>query len=147
MECAKIEDAHAKIVVHQMDDAGLPELITKLDDLVSKWVRYSAVDEDGFVECYTSRKKYRPAELDAGHYITRNCMYLRFDLRNIKPQSRLHNRHKYGLAAKFGRRLEKDNPGVTEILLEESKIIYKWSRSELEQMISEYTQKVKSLKI
>jgi hypothetical protein len=37
-------------------------------------------------------------------------------------------------------------PNVTEVLLEESRIIYKYSREELRNLINEYTQKLKSLK-
>lgn len=145
-QCAKVEDFHAKEVQIMEQDDLLPELIERLDTLVSKWVRYSPVGPDGLVECFTSRKRYMPEDLDAGHYISRNCMYLRFDLRNIKPQSRGDNRYKYGLAAEFGRRLDEENPGITEILLEESRIIHKWSREELKDMIVEFTQRIKQLK-
>jgi len=142
-QCAKIEDFHAREAKEIEQEDGLPELIERLDTLVSKWVRYSAVGPDGLVECFTSGKRYKPEELDAGHYITRNCMYLRFDLRNIKPQSRGDNRYRYGLAAGFGKRLDEENPGITEILLEESRIVHHWSREELRSLISEYTQKLK----
>lgn len=145
-QCAKIEDTHAKIAASQMEEDGLPELIDRLDSLVSKWVRYSAVGSDGLVECFTSRKRYKPEDVDAGHYISRNCMFLRFDLRNIKPQSRGDNRYKYGLAAEFGKRLDEENPGITEILLEESRIVHRWSRDELKQMILEFERKLKQLK-
>jgi hypothetical protein len=144
-DCSRIEDTHAKIAAAVAEEEGLPELIDRLDTLVSKWVRYGAMGPDGLTECFTSRKRYKPSELDAGHYVTRACMYLRFDLRNIKPQSRVDNRGKYGLAAEFGKRLEEENPGITEILLEESKIIHKWSRDELKQMILEFEQKLKTL--
>jgi len=145
-QCAKVEDFYAREERELAKDEGLSELITRLDSLVSKWVRYSAVGLDGLVECYTSRKRFKPSELDAGHYISRNCMYLRFDLRNIRPQSRTDNRFKYGLQAEYGKRLEEDHPGITEILLEESKIIHRWSREELRQMILEYENKLKNLK-
>lgn len=145
-DCARIEDTHSKIAAAQEHDDLLPELIERLDGLVSKWVRYSPVGSDGLVECFTSRKRYKPEDIDAGHYISRNCQYLRFDLRNIKPQSRGDNRYKYGLAAEFGKRLDEENPGITEILLEESRIIHKWSREELKAMIVEFSQRIKQLK-
>ncbi len=130
-----------------MDEAGLPEIIEKLDDLVSQWVRYSAVDEYGLVNCYTCSKRFKPADLDAGHYVTRECMYLRFDTsRNIRPQCHICNRSNYGMAATFGKRLELEMPGVTEILLEESRLVHKWNRDELKQMILEFEQKIKQLK-
>lgn len=143
-QCAKIETFHAREEKEQQEE-GLQDLINDLDTLVSKWVRYSAVGSDGLVECYTSGKRFPPQDLDAGHYITRSCMFLRFDPRNIKPQSRIDNRAKYGMAAEFGKRLELEHPGITEILLEESRIVYKWTREELRSLISEYTIKLKQL--
>lgn len=146
-QCAAVNSFHNRMAKITEQEDGLPELIERLDGLISKWVRYGAMSPDGLTECYTSRKRFKPSELDAGHYVSRNCMFLRFDLRNIKPQSRTDNRFKYGLAAEFGKRLEEDNPGITEILLEESHIIHRWSRDELKQMILEYERKVSSLNI
>src|ERR1700749_464819 len=108
--CATVNSYHNRLAKLTGQEEGLPELIERLDALVSKWVRYSAMGPDGLTECFTSRKRYKPSELDAGHYISRNCMFLRFDLRNIKPQSRSDKRFKYGLAAEFGKRLEEENP-------------------------------------
>jgi len=51
------------------------------------------------------------------------------------------------MAAEFGKKLEIERSGITEILLEESRIIHKWSRDELLQMIAEYSLKVKALNI
>jgi len=147
IECARIEDTHAKIAAAEQEEAGMPELIERLDDLVSKWVRFSSVGPDGLVECFTCRKRFRPQDVDAGHYVTRECKFLRFDLRNIKPQCRPDNRSKYGMRPEFGKRLEEENEGITEILLEESRIIHHWTRDELKQMILEFEQKLKLLKI
>lgn len=146
-QCAKVEDFHAKNIAAMQQEDGLPELIDRLDGLISKWVRYSVMGSDGLTECYTCGKRFKPSDLDAGHYRPRACQFLRFDLRNIKPQCRSDNRAKYGMAAQFGKRLEEENGGITEILLEESKIIHHWTREELKQMILEYEGKVASLKI
>lgn len=146
-QCAKVEDFHAKEEAIQKEEDGLPELIDRLDGLVSKYVRLSAADKDKNAECYTCGDKRMWMLLDAGHYITRSCMYLRFDVaRNLRPQCSVCNRSKYGMAAAFGKRLELEMPGVTEILLEESRIVYKYTREELRNLISEYTQKLKLLK-
>jgi hypothetical protein len=145
-QCAKVESFYAK-EEKEIKEEGLQDLIADLDVLVSKWVRYSAVGKDGLVQCYTCSAKHTPVEMDAGHYITRKCAYLRFDVgRNIRSQCVICNRAKYGMAAAFGKHLEMDMPGVTEILLEESRIVYKWSREELRGLISEFTQKNKLLK-
>ena len=146
-ECATIQDTHARIAAVQAEEDGLPELIDRLDGLVSKYLRQKWADKDRNCECYTCGDVRPWYVMDAGHYITRSCMYLRFDIeRNIRPQCHICNRAKYGKAAEFGKHLERDMPGVTEILLEESRIIHRWSREELKQMILEYENKLKSLK-
>lgn len=147
-QCSKIEDTHAKIAAAQEQEDGLSELIERLDKLVSKWVRFSAPrNGSGEIQCYTCSYWCLVVDTDAGHYISRNCLFLRFDAtRNIRPQCHTCNRHKYGQHAIFGKKLEEEHPGITEILLEESRIIHKWSREELKQMILEFEQKVKTLK-
>lgn len=147
-QCAKVEDFHAREEQDIKKDDGLSGLIERLDDLVSIYVRYSAQRNDaGEIECYTCPAGYKPADVDAGHYVKRGCMYLRFDIsRNIRPQCHSCNRHKYGMRAEFGKRLEEEMPGVTEILLEESAIIHKWSRQELQAMIQEFQMKTKNIK-
>lgn len=142
-QCAKVEDFHAKEEALQKEEDGLPELIDRLDALVSRWVRYSAMGFDGLVQCYTCHVRLPPSEMDAGHYLSRSILYLRFDVvRNIRPQCRVCNRSKYGKAAVFGQNLEKELLGVTELLLEESRIVFKYSREELRALISEFTEKV-----
>lgn len=146
-QCAKVEDFHAREAKEIEQEDGLPELIDRLDGLISKYVRWSAIKNDQFeIECYTCGDWRARTVMDAGHYITRACMYLRFDTtRNIRPQCHICNRSKYGKAAEFGKRLELEMPGSTDILLEESRIVYKWSREELRALITEFTQKLKLL--
>lgn len=144
-QCTRVETFYAKEEKIQKED-DLQDLIGDLDILVSRWVRYSAPQKDGHIKCYTCNSWLPPAATDAGHYITRSCMYLRFDTaRNIRPQCQICNRAKYGKAAEYGKNLEIELSGVTEILLEESRIVYKWTRDELRALISEYTQKLNYL--
>lgn len=146
-QCARTEDAMAKYEREVMEEQGMPELISDLDALVSRFVRFSALGKDGLIQCYTCSFKGAYGDMDAGHYISRSCMYLRFDhARNIRCQCRECNRSKYGMASVFGKRLEEELPNVTEILLEESRIIHHWSRSELKQMIADFSNKINSLK-
>jgi len=135
-----------KFVEKEIKEDGFQDLITDLDVLVSRWVRYSAVGPDGLVKCYTCRSKLPPSEIDAGHYISRSVLFLRWDVaRNIRPQCVPCNRIKYGRADVFGKNLEQERPGLTEILFEESHIVVKYTRDELHALISEFTQKLKSL--
>lgn len=147
-QCAKVEDFYVREEREIAKDEGLSELITRLDGLVSKYVRYSAPkNKNNEIQCYTCEKWISVPESDAGHYVRRAIMFLRFDVtRNIRPQCHGCNRHNYGMAHVFGKKLEQEMPGVTEIMFQESLIVYKWSRDELLSMIADYTQKLKSLK-
>lgn len=145
--CSAVNNYHNRLAKHIDREDGIAELEDRLWGLVSKWVRYSAVNEFGMVNCYTCNAYISPVNLDAGHYITRGCKYLKFDLRNLRPQCKTCNQAKGGMAAVFGKRLEEEHSGITEILLEESHIIHSWSREELRGMIYDFTQKVKSLKL
>lgn len=144
--CAKVEDTHSKISSQKDQEDDLSDLENRLWDLVSKWVRYGSINEYGMVNCYTCSAYIKPADADAGHYITRACKYLKFDLRNIKPQCKTCNQSKSGMAAAFGKHLEEDHFGITEILLEESHIVHSWSRDELRGLITEFSNKIKKLK-
>lgn len=144
---SKLRSAHKQDQKEIAAEDGMPELVERLDGLVSKFVRMSAADEFKMAECFTCRMRELWTKLDAGHYISRSCMYLRFDAdRNIRPQCYNCNRVNYGLQAEFGRRLELENPGITEILLEESGIIHKWTRTELNEMIADFHKRIKQLK-
>lgn len=140
--CSKVESAMAQDEKEVMAEDGLPELIDDLDRLTSQYVKLKYLGKNGLIKCYTCPSELPVKEIDCGHYISRSCMYLRFDLRNLRPQCHTCNRSKYGKAAVFAQNLEIEFPGVTDILLEESRIVYKWSRSELKNLINELSQKI-----
>jgi hypothetical protein len=142
--CAKIEDVRDAEEKEAVEDLG--SLIDELDDIFSRYIRMRSAGPNDISECYTCEIKSRWQELDLGHYVSRKCMFLRWDERNCKPQCQHCNRVKYGNLALFGQRLELNFPGITEILLEESRIVHKWSRHELEAMIANYKQQIKLLK-
>lgn len=130
----------------EIKEDGLQDLISDLDALVSKFVRQHYADHRGLCKCYTCSTVLPWKELDAGHYIKRGCMYLRFDVaRNIRPQCVFCNRMKDGKFAQFGKNLELELPGVTEILWEEMRIVYHHTRDELKTQIADYSQRIKLL--
>jgi len=144
--CANLQDTLARDARNSNSEEGLPDLIHQLDDLVSKYVRLSAASDKGECECYTCGKVGRWQNMHAGHYISRKSMFLRFDTkRNIRVQCPTCNCHKYGQSAIFGQNLEKEMPNITEVLYEESLTVYKYDRSELQSMISNYRNKVNNL--
>jgi hypothetical protein len=144
-QCSKIERVFGGSSNKDVD-ASLKDLITDCDAIFSTYIRLKYTDEDGFCECFTCGERKRWEEQQCGHYIGRGSLYLRFDPRNCRVQDSYCNELKHGDMAEFTKRLEAEHPGITDILIEESSIIYKPSRSDLKGLITEYTSKVKLLK-
>ena len=130
----------------EVEAEGFSDLTKDADALFSKYVRMNAADKKGFAACYTCDTEKRWQEQQCGHYISRANLYLRWDLRNARVQCELCNCHKHGNMLTFGKRLELEFPNITEILYEESKLVYKPTREEVRQIISEYTIKIENIK-
>ncbi len=142
-ECAKIEGA-AKDDEKEVEIA-LAGLISDLDMVFSKYIRRKYADKDGMVKCYTCGTVEPVTMIENGHYIPRGHMFLSWDERNCRPQCNVCNSLKHGNIPAYTKNLEEEHPGITDILMEESRAVYKWSRDELKSLISEYTQKLKLL--
>lgn len=143
-DCSRIEDN--KDEPEEETGESMSYLIDDLDTLCSLIVRMSAADKDGYARCYTCSTRLPWAQFDAGHYISRKSAFLRWDMRNLKPQCQTCNRVKHGNLAEYGKRLESESIGITEILLEESRIVHKWSREELKNMSVEFNKQLIVLK-
>lgn len=125
----------------------LSGLVQDADALVSRYVRISAADVNGIVKCFTCISRLPWTHMDAGHYIPRANMFLRHDLRNIKPQCHECNRHMHGRIATYSVNLDLLQPGIVEELIHESRIIHHVTREELRAIISDMTDKLSKLKI
>ena len=150
-ECATIESVQQDIEEEGnkiIEVAGLKELTSRLDEVFSKYIRLSHADEFKRVKCFTCPNVEYWTAMDAGHYIKRGNLLLRWDERNVKPQCQICNRDSRtdGQKVIFTRELERLAPGITEILQEESTIVYKPTRSELNGMLVDYTIKFKTLR-
>lgn len=143
-QCARIQSVAEKDESEAIDELG--DLIDELDGLFSKYIRLKYSDKEGNCACFTCGTKKRWQELQNGHYLSRKHMFLRWDERGCRPQCQYCNCTKHGNLAIFAQKLEAEHNGLPDILLEESRIIHKWSRDELRQMINEYTRKIKLLK-
>jgi hypothetical protein len=142
-ECAKIEGAAKDDEKEQ--EIEFATIISDLDLVFSRYIRHKYADKDGMVKCYTCPSVEPINMIENGHYISRKNMYLRFDERNCRPQCNVCNSMKYGNMPEYTKRLEEESPGITDILMEESKMVYKWSREELKSLIGEYSRKLKQL--
>lgn len=143
-DCARQEDS--KDEVETEEGESMSYLIDDLDTLCSLIVRMSAADKEGYARCYTCSTRLQWTHLQNGHYISRKSAFLRWDFRNLRPQCPYCNTAKHGNLAEYGKRLENESPGITEILLEESRIVHKWSREELKNMAIEFNKQLVVLK-
>jgi hypothetical protein len=142
-QCWKIEN-YKEIPDHSDNELDL--LINDLDIVFSQYVRLNAAGTNGLVSCYTCGTVKGWKEMQNGHFIPRTNMFLRFDTRNCRPQCETCNCHKHGNIPAFSRNLNEEKIGITEILYHEAQTIYRYSRTELKELISDYTKKVKFLK-
>lgn len=145
-QCAKVDSFYKRQDKELESDETLSELIKEADIVYSQYVRLSSADKNGEVKCYTCDTKKHWKYIQLGHYISRSCLYLRFDQRNTRNQCEHCNCHKHGNLIEFGKRLEEERKGITEILYEEKQLVYKPTKDEIRQIINEYTNKILKLK-
>jgi hypothetical protein len=127
-------------------EIGLPELINDADAIFSLYIRLKYANSKGLVKCFTCEAMMPYKQAQNGHYVPRTCMYLRYCERNTRVQCSVCNCHKHGNLAEYGKRLENEHQGITEILYQEKQIVYKPTRDDILQIINEYTIKVAQLK-
>ena len=120
-------------------------LVQKLDDIVSRYIRIKYSDQYGLVNCYTCPDRKHFTLMQAGHFISRDEMATRWEEKNLKPQCNQCNCDKYGNLQVFKANLEKETPGITEWLLDQSRQPVKFSRNDLSEMLVIFKQKLKSV--
>lgn len=148
--CARIESvlaADEKESDKIIQEEDLSGLIADADAIFSKFIRLKYADKDGLVKCFTCDIKKHWTLMQNGHFVKRGNLFLRFDERNCRPQESICNEINYGMPAEFLRRLNTEQDGLGDILLEEARLVHKPSREEIRNIISEYTMKVKNIKL
>jgi hypothetical protein len=126
---------------------SLNNLISDLDYLVSRYVRLVASNEKGIAQCYTCTKQQHWTLMDAAHFIKRSNLQFRFDVKwNLRCSCKNCNEFEEKKHLKvFSEKLEEEQKGITEWLIEESRKVYKHSQDELKEMIIDFRKKVKIL--
>ena len=118
------------------------KLVKKLDMVFSKYIRISSADKSGYCTCITCGVKKHWKEIQAGHFMSRKHYSTRWDERNVKPQCVGCNMFKQGEQYKYSLFLGKDE---AEVLYLKSKETVKFSNYELEEMINNYSNRLKSI--
>lgn len=144
---ATIESALIRMSKADDSDNEFPELIKECDALFSKYIRLKYADNKGMVKCFTCNTVNHWTMMQCGHFIPRANMFTRFDERNCRVQDEYCNCHKHGNLLVFASNLEKEHAGITDILYEEAKTIYKYSREELRLLQLDLKRKINQIKL
>ena len=114
-------------------------IIRKFDKLFSRWVRLSNADSKGYCECITCGRSYKWNDIDAGHFVSRRHLVLRFDPRNVFPQCKYCNRFLNGLQYIMGKRIDELlGIGTADELIQISKQTHKIDKIDLEIKYTQY---------
>ncbi len=118
------------------------KLVKKLDTVFSQYIRLSNADNNGYCTCVTCNKTFHWKAIQAGHFMSRKHYSIRWDERNVKPQCVSCNVYRYGLAYEFSLFLGSE---LANELYLQSKELVKFTNYELEDMINDYSEKLKKL--
>lgn len=120
-------------------------VIRKLDTIFSKFIRQRDTQQ-GYGHCCSCSKLLSYEDSDAGHFINRRHMATRWREDNVHLQCRSCNRFDEGNAAGYSIfMLEKYSKKQVQYLQALSREEARFTVSELELMIVEYTKKLKEL--
>ena len=125
---------------------SLKALKNKCWKLFSEWIRRKDADAGGTERCFTCGKLAHWKELHAGHAIPGRHNAVLFDEEIVKPQCPRDNIFLGGRYEIFTTRLIKEH-GMEwwERKLEESRRVVKYTRSDLEDLIQQYKERLASL--
>ena len=150
IEKAKIKPQKEKNPAKKFDfqdeengETSFLSLIADIDKYFSIYIRLREADSGGLNSCFTCGKRLPWKLLQCGHYIPRTHLLTRFETRNCRPQCKGCNEYLAGNLAEFTRKLEAENRGITDELLELSRQVFKPSLSELKELLIEYRNKAK----
>lgn len=120
------------------------KLIKKLDVIFSQYIRLSRSDKNGFCTCITCGKKghWKNGGIQAGHFMSRKHYSTRWNEDNVHPQCVACNMFRSGEQYKYSIFLGTDK--ANDLFLQSQKIV-KFANNEIEQMIAEYSDKLKKL--
>ena len=119
----------------------------KLDKIFSEYIRLRDSNENGYGRCISCGKVVHWKESDAGHYVNRKHLSLRYDEKNVNLQCRHCNRFQEGNALGYNHGLvEKYGDSVINYLNIKRFNVCKIGKVEYEALIKEYAEKVKNLK-
>lgn len=120
----------------------------KLDRIFSEYVRRRDSDKHtGYGRCISCGRIIHWRDSDAGHYVNRQHMSLRYDERNVHLQCRKCNRFMESNAVGYTQSIiKKYGIKILDYLHIKQRSVCKFSEYEYKDMIKRYTAKVKLLR-
>lgn len=137
----------ASLKTKTTNENDVPALEKKLDGLVSQYVRLWWARADGMVQCYTSGKWMRWQDAQCGHCFNRWRGSVRWDLDNLRPQSKHDNEVLGGNIEVFKAKLEQElGDKRWQELKVRAYMVQKKDRLWMQEQIRWFTEEVYSLK-
>ena len=118
------------------------KLVKKLDTVFSQYIRRSSADNNGYCTCVTCNKTFHWKEIQAGHFMSRKHYSIRWSEENVRPQCVACNVYRAGEQYKYSIFLGSE---LANVLYLKSKELVKFTNYELEDMINDYSDKLKKL--
>lgn len=116
------------------------------DKVVSEWVRRKDADENGMLRCTTCGLHEHWKRLQCGHFISRVHLSCRWEARNLAPQCYACNVLRRGNPGEFALYLTSTyGPSILLELVEKKRQQVKYTRSDLETLISDYKRRLSEL--
>ena len=121
-------------------------LENKLDRIFAEFIRRRHADEGGTVSCVTCGKLMHFTECHAGHFIKRQHRATRWRETNVHPQCPGDNVFRGGLQDEYARFIVQTyGLGEFHDLMESKHKVTKFTRDDLEGMISDFGGRLKAL--
>lgn len=119
----------------------------KLDRIFSEYIRRRDSDSNGIGRCISCDEFVHWQKADAGHYVNRKHMSLRYDERNVNLQCRACNRYDEGNASGYTKGLvNKYGASVLEYLEVKKHNQSKMGEFEIRALIDVYQKKLKEVR-
>ena len=121
--------------------------LDKLDRVFSEFIRLRDAYDNGLVRCICCNKFVPWRQSDAGHFINRKHLSLRFSEINVNAQCRACNRFDEGNIPAYGLNLQKIyGKDIIERLLAAKNTTVKFSQFEIDELTKGYKILVSELK-
>ena len=127
-----------------MKERSYKTLKNALDVIFSKYIRLSEADENGICKCISCPKQDYWKNMDAGHFINRKHLSLRWSARNVHVQCKSCNRFDEGNIVGYTKAmLKRYGTGILDELELIKHTTSKIARFDLEVLIDFYKEEIK----